>query len=76
MSYQIEDGVPVPKRTAGRKGSKYPFAVMQPGQSFFADDVKVATVRSAVGAFTKRHADEGFKFSVRAEGDGVRVWRV
>lgn len=79
MTFVIEDGVPLSTKRAtggGRRGSKYPFAVMQPGQSFLVpEDVKPATVRSAVGAFNKRNQGEG-KFAVRVTAEGTRVWRV
>jgi hypothetical protein len=76
MSFTIESGIPMPKRTAGRSGSKYPFADMEVGDSFaIPGDVKAATIRSAVGAFTKRNPDAG-KFAVRGTGDGLRVFRV
>lgn len=76
MSFVLETGVPIPKRTAGRHGSKYPFAVMEVGQSFLIEgDVKAATVRSAVGAFSKRNPDSG-KFAVRGTDGGLRVWRI
>jgi len=75
MAFQIEDGVAIPKRTAGRHGSKYPFAQMEVGQSFLiTTNVKAATIRSAVGAFSKRNPECG-KFAVRGTEDGLRVWR-
>ncbi len=75
MAYEIEDGVSIPKRTAGRHGSKYPFAQMDVGQSFLITaDVKASTIRSAVGAFCKRNPGTG-KFAVRGTEDGLRVWR-
>lgn len=77
MSFVLETGVPVPARTGGggRRGSKYPFAQMETGQSFLVGgDITVGTVRSAVGAFNKRNPGFG-KFAVRETADGVRVWR-
>ncbi len=75
MTFKIETGIEIPGRKGGRSGSKYPFAQMDIGQSFLVgSDVKVSTVRSAIGAFTKTHPD--FKFAVRDTEDGVRVWRV
>jgi hypothetical protein len=48
---------------------------MEVGESFAVPgDVKAATIRSAVGAFTKRNPEVG-KFAVRGTGDGLRVWR-
>ena len=80
MNFVIEDGIPVATKRVGggggRRGSKYPFAVMQPGQSFLVpEDVKPATIRSAVGAFNKRNVGKG-KFAVRVTAEGTRVWRV
>lgn len=76
--FEIEAGVPIPPRKGGgggRRGSKYPFADMEPGHSFLVDgEVKVGTVRSAVAAFMKRNKDFG-KFAVRTTDEGVRVWR-
>ncbi len=78
MSFVLETGVPIPKRVApgGRRGSKYPFAQMEVGQSFLVADpeTKAATIRSAVGAFSKRYSDAG-KFAVRITEEGIRVWR-
>ena len=79
MSFVIEQGVPVP---AGR--SRYPFADMEVGDSFFVgvDSKETATkriqsVRAQAGRFAK---ENGVKFSVRSvvedEVPGVRCWRV
>ena len=75
MAFQIQDDVPMPRRATGRKGSKYPFAEMEVNQSFLVDeDIKAATVRSAIGAFMKRFPDTG-KFALRNTDAGLRVWR-
>ena len=83
MTYVIRDDIPVPRRTAGAYGSKYPFAQLEVGQAFVVTgDVKPATVRSAIGAYVKKNGKSA-KFSVRAvEADaeknieaGVGVWR-
>lgn len=75
MTFVIETGVEIPGRKGGRSGSKYPFAQMRVGQSFLVGSgVKVSTIRSAIGAFTKGKPD--MKFAVRDTQDGVRVWRV
>ncbi len=81
MAFEIKTGVPIPKRTAGRSGSKYPFMQLDVDQMFEVDTgVKAATVRSAVGAFTKRNPGAG-KFAVRAFTneagiDALGVWRI
>lgn len=79
MNFVIESGVPVPKRQGGRTGSKYPFAHLNPGESFLVPhgedkQVGAGTVRSAAGAFSKRNPGAG-KFIIRAVDGGVRVWR-
>jgi hypothetical protein len=81
MTFEIQSDLPLPPRTAGRRGSKYPLTDMEVGQAFLvgADDegkaVKATTVRSAIGAFNKRNP--GRKFAVRINTDGsVGVWRV
>jgi hypothetical protein len=75
MTFVIETGVEIPGRKGGRQGSKYPFAQMSVGQSFLVgSDVKVSTIRSAIGAFSKDKPE--YKFAVRDTPEGVRVWRV
>lgn len=77
MTFVLETGIEIPKRTVpGRRtGSKYPFAQMEVGQSFLMSaDVKAQTIRSAIGAFSKRYSDAG-KFAVRNTDQGLRVWR-
>ena len=75
MTFEIRDNAPMPKRSAGRKASKYPFGEMDVGQSFLVtEDIKAATVRSAIGAFMKRNPDSG-KFALRTEDGMLGVWR-
>lgn len=81
MAFTLESGIPVPKATrAGRSGSKYPFAQMEVGESFLVglnakgEPLSQGTVRSALGAFSKRNPNSG-KFAVRDTDQGVRVWR-
>lgn len=77
--YEVTGSIPLPKKRVGRKKgtSKYPFAIMGIGDSFFAPNVKLASFR----ATTYRHAALlGRKYTVRQtlEGNvlGIRVWRV
>lgn len=79
VQFVLENDVPLMGRKGGgRSGtSKYPFASMEPGQSFLVgEEVKAGTIRSAIGAFMKTHKEEGYKFAVRQTEDGLRVWRV
>jgi len=84
--FTVQVNVPLPARTGPKglvRGSKYPFATMEIGASFFVPStedkpVKAATLRSAVGAYMKN--DKSRRFAVRQVNedgvDGVRVWRV
>ena len=72
--FQIESGVPLVNRGRGRgTGSKYPFADMDVGESFYAE-IKPSALRSAATVFSKKNA--GYKFAIRSENTGARVWRI
>lgn len=70
MRYVIDKNVPLPaKATTGRK-SKYPFDLMEVGDSFFVPGkVRMA---STVGQASRRL---GRRFVWNEETGGVRVWR-
>lgn len=71
---EIEKGVPMPA-DAGQGPSKYPWALMEIGDSFFVPNGdRVATVRQQAA---KKGGQLGRKFTVSAKGQngGVRVWR-
>ncbi len=70
MRYVIDKDVPLPaKATVGRK-SKYPFDLMEVGDSFFVPGkVRMA---STVGQASRRL---GRRFVWNEETSGVRVWR-
>lgn len=69
---EIERCVPVPEHRTGRP-PKYPWADMAVGDSFRAHGVTINGLRSTASY----HAGKlGRGFRVRAEGDGLRVWRV
>jgi len=69
--FTIEDGIEIPPRNSPR-GSKYPFAALEVGQSFLVTDVKIVSLRGAAWHAQKRN---GHKYSVRAVEGGVRIWR-
>ncbi len=70
---KIEHGVPIPPHgNMGHARSKYPWAEMKVGDSFFAP-VKRTTLASAATDAGKRL---GWKFKTAHEGSGSRVWRV
>ena len=71
--FEIERGVPAP--VSGRY-SKYPFAGMQVGDSFFVPDgtsKKRSSIHSMCHQYGKKH---GMKFQARRVDGGMRVWRV
>lgn len=76
---KIEKGVPMPVRHGGHGNSKYPFATMEVGDSFYIpwgdrDRLKIRSVLSnAISAFQLRN--EPKKFSSRKDESGIRVWR-
>ena len=64
---QIYAGVERPKRKStggGRKGTKYPFASMDVGHTFFAANTKQTAVRSAISVFTRKIEGDKPKFTV------------
>jgi hypothetical protein len=67
MSYTVDKDIRAP---AG--GYKYPWDEMEVGDSFFAP-VTVKMLSAASWHITKTR---GWKFSVRREGEGARIWRI
>lgn len=73
--YTIVNNVPVPDRKKqSSRESKYPFAKMQPGDSFYAPVTPNGLLALAY-TFRKRN-DPSMLFRARPEGDGARIWRV
>lgn len=68
--YVIETGVPIPPKQRGKgPGPKYPFHLLEVGQS-------VVLPRKAESAATKARRN-GKRFTARRLPDGlVRVWRI
>lgn len=72
--FKIDKDIPLPAHGhGGNRHSKYPFAQMSVGDSFFAPATSKA-VHAAATNFAKRNP--GFKFTTRKEGDGTRIWRI
>lgn len=72
---KIESNVPMPPLT---KLSKFPFASMEVGDSFFVPHMKTSAEMSGAIALAKRK--HGFKFVCRriienSAPIGIRVWR-
>ena len=77
--YKIEKGIQLPDRAFGFGQRKYPFAEMEPGDSFFVpceDDKKKRTaLRNSIMGSCRRKKGWG-KFATRNVKGGIRVWRV
>ena len=69
--FQIESNVPVPVKRG--KPSKYPFAQMAVGDSFFAAGVSRGRVGASAWTASKKY---GHRYTTQAERDGTRVWRI
>lgn len=79
--YSIDKDIPPPAdRNYSAHGRRvYPFAEMQPGESVFiqgarTDGNEYAAARCV--AYKRRKKGIDCRFKARAEGDGMRVWRV
>lgn len=74
---QIDKGIPIPtKMQLGRK-SKYPFDIMDVGDSFFVPGRDGKNFGGTVTAARKRYPELSFEMRTVKEGGvvGVRVWR-
>lgn len=73
MKFEIDKNIPIP--TVRRGGYLiYPFSEMEVGDSFFVDDLgKGTALRNAACNYARRH---GKRFTVQAEKDGLRCWRI
>lgn len=67
MTFKIEKNVPMPETPA-----KYPFADMEVGDSFFAENRTPSQLQNSAGTIKK---SKGFKFAARAIDGGARIWR-
>ena len=75
--FKVESGIELPAKPKGGHGAKYPFAKMEPGQSFLLPTDSVNNVsNSAAKAASYWGSKLGRKFTTRRVEGGVRVWRV
>lgn len=76
---QIDDGVAIPTGRANSGGrpraSKYPFAIMQPGQSFAFPKDRLKTINAALARFRRLNKDKAFTCR-QTDENTCRVWRV
>lgn len=74
--YAIDSSVPIPDMHGGRGILKYPFPLMQVGDSFFVPGRNSQGVKGTINYWNRA----GRKFTTRTRTEngvyGVRVWRV
>ena len=75
LRFDIEKGVPIPPRRGNGIASKFPFAEMKPGDSFFAKGVKAGALSSAATGWKTRHQPK-WKFCTRTVEGGSHIWRL
>jgi hypothetical protein len=63
--------LPAPRNEALRR---YPFADMEPGDSFTIPADRMLSARSAASRFQQSH--RGWAFVTRMDGERARIWRV
>lgn len=73
-AFVIEKGISTPVINSGRGHPKYPFAVMEIGDSFALSREQVVLVRVSASQHSKRH---GKRFTVTTDAKGdYRCWRI
>ena len=77
--FEVERNIPVPDEYGGGRAGKYPWRGMDVGDSFHVpsaglDRSLLQTRMSARAVNTGNRL--GTKYTVRIDGDGVRVWRI
>lgn len=75
MNIKIEKGLPVPTKRSGP--TKYPFADMTTGDSFFVAGANSSALWGSIWSYKNRHGGNFTARTVTENGvKGVRVWRV
>jgi hypothetical protein len=67
--FKIDKDIPAPPRL------KYPFDIMEVGDSFSLPSSEAIRVGNLARAWGKRH-NANAKFMVRVGDDGARIWRI
>lgn len=70
MTYVIEKNVPMPVSRQGKK--RWPFGIMEVGDSFGFEPENQKKVAGAAAAYGRKH---GKKYSVHKTESGPRCWR-
>lgn len=72
LSPPVDKGVSIPPLARKRTISTLPWAALEPGDSFFVPGKPPRSLSQAASHAAKRY---NFKYTMRAEGTGTRVWR-
>lgn len=74
--FKIESNISVPDLAGRDRRRKYPLPHLKIGDSFFIpiSVAHISQVRSAITYYHIRHPE--FDFTVKAELNGCRVWRI
>jgi hypothetical protein len=75
LGYKVEKGIPLPKVEGMGCPRKYPFATMQPGDSF-AVMGKKEFLRARAAASVHKKKFPGWFYATRATVTGGRIWRI
>ena len=71
--FVVEHNIPVPTSSGKGRPSKYPWAVMKVGDSFFVPGIKTVQIAGVAQSQARNH---GTKWTTRAVNGGARVWRI
>jgi hypothetical protein len=75
--FQIDNDIPLPTESRNRNGNaKYPFALMEVGQSVFIPGKTVTQMANATCYLKAKGKKFASRRVVEDGADGVRVWRV
>lgn len=75
MIYEITKEHPIPDDSGVHGRTKYPFAIMEVGDSFFVPREK-AGVNTVDSARRKASRHLRRKFTLRTLPEGIRIWRI
>ena len=74
-TYQIDKDIPVPEK----KGNKYPWGDMEPGDSFSVGLAGTSNLRMSLTSSARYWANKNCqtaKFCTREIDGGIRIWRL
>lgn len=78
MKYVVEKGVPIPSKQDNPKYQRYPWPIMEVGDSVFFDGVKKGAASNQACAARAWGRNQKVKkvFIAQKQENGVRIWRI